>query len=283
MAYGIITQDKLKDKLFQRRILAEILLDAQKSGSLADPAITKNIQFTGLHARIPMMGTINIEEDLDEFEATGVQTAPFSSTDMDLLKDRFKIGISDESTIEANGNAVFEMQRSAGVDALRATMDRKIATNLAITPQTASWDISEENIAITAIPSVISKLSPYTITGVAMNGATYAKTMGLMSSISLKSGVSYVQPDGTMNGAILGLPQAKIILSENLANDKIYAVSNQVPGVVAAVHQTPKIREYDDPKAGATILQYDVWRGVKSNIKQTSDSKNAGVVEISLV
>ncbi len=283
MAHGITTADMLKDKLFQRQLVAEIIVEANKTGNLSHPAITKSISFEGLHARIPLMEAVKVEEDLGEFEETGVQTAGFSAVDFDLYKDRFKVSISDESQMAANIAAPFEMQRAAGIDKLAAAMDRKIATALATTPQTTSWDISEENIAITAIPTAIGDISPHPITGIGMNGATYAKVVGLSAANGLKSGFNNFNADGTLNGTILGLPQATVILSENLADNKIYAVSNKVPGVISGLHQQPKVRLYDDPKSGATILQYDVWRGVKSNIKQTSDNKNKGVVEISMV
>jgi len=38
-----------------------------------------------------------------------------------------------------------------------------------------------------------------------------------------------------------------------------------------------KARQYDDPKIGAEVYQYDIWRSVFSNIRQTS-GKNLGVM-----
>jgi hypothetical protein len=39
-----------------------------------------------------------------------------------------------------------------------------------------------------------------------------------------------------------------------------------------------KARQYDDPKLGAQVYQYDIWRSPFSNIQQTSGNLNLGVM-----
>jgi hypothetical protein len=276
---GVITQDKLKDILYQRQIINDVLIASQSYGSLMNPAIIKRVAVNGTKVSLSTMDAVTIATDLREFEASNVQSPDFGSVDVDLYADEMRIAFSDEALMNPTIADPMSLAKANAAVGFAYKLDYKIGTALDLTPTAgAAWDITAASF-LDAVADAVGKLAPYRITGIACGAKAYGQIMS-----SVNSGDYRVSGMTVQNGInILPGYNVPIIMStvlDSIDNDSIYFVSNEAPGAYLFEGQY-KARVYDDPDTRSTILQANVWNAVKSNIRQ-SNNTNKGVVETAI-
>jgi hypothetical protein len=279
MAY--ITDASIMDKIVQREIIADVLTEAQKIANLDTPTVVKSYQIPGLHAQIPLMTSVSVYENVAELASSEPVAASFSSVDIDMKKDRIKLAISDEAALENAVVNAFELQIQSAAQGLAQSMDSQIATALTTTPQAgAELALSTDNVFKT-IAAAVALIAPAKVSAMAMTQATF---LNILATTELRSAMSVQNADGTIT--LPGLPNIPVVLSDNIPltadkDGRILFVSNEVPAAIKLTGAI-KTRAYDDESVGATVFQSDVFRAVKSNIKQKG-SVNAGVVSVDVM
>ena len=275
---GVITADKLKDILYQRQIINDVLIASQSYGSLMNPAIIKRVAVTGTKVSLSTMDAVSIATDLREFEASNVQSPDFGSVDVDLYADEMRIAFSDEALMNPTIADPMSLAKSNAAVGFAYKLDYKIGTALNLTPQTGSWDISAASF-LDAVADAVGKLSPYRLTGIACGATSHGLIMSSVNSSAFRvSGMTVQNGINMLPGYNVPIIMSTVL--DTIDSDSVYFVSNEAPGAYLFEGQY-KARVYDDPDTRSTILQANVWNAVKSNIRQTSNT-NKGVVETTI-
>jgi len=278
---AIITTDSIKDKINQREILADVLLTAQKIGNLDNPAIVRTVQIKGLRGSIPMMGSVNVFEDVGELETSAYENTEFSNFEFDMKKDRIKLAITDEASLENNVADPFALQKESAAQSLASSFDKQIATAITTTPQTVNdCTVGTDNFFKT-FAAAIGKLAPYKMTAMAMTNESFYQ---ILSATELRGANCVQNANGTIT--IPAFPTVPVIISDNIplstnAEGRVVFVSNEVPAAIKAIGAV-KSRVYEDEGAGAIIFQSDLFRCVKANVKKNASNLNLGAVSADL-
>mgnify|MGYP000957578842 CR=1 FL=1 len=277
---GVINQDKLKDILYQRQIINDVLIASQSYGSLMNPAIIKRVAVNGTKVSLPSMDAVTIATDLKEFEAANVQSPDFGSVDVDLYADEMRIAFSDEALMNPTIADPMSLAKSNAAVGFAYKLDYKIGTALNLTPQAGTaWDISAASF-LDAVADAVGKLAPYRLTGIACGATAYGQIMSSVNSGDFRvSGITVQNGINMLPGYNVPIIMSTVL--DSIDNDSVFFVSNEAPGAYLFEGQY-KARVYDDPDTRSTVLQADVWNAVKSNIRQTSGSTNKGVVETAI-
>jgi hypothetical protein len=276
---GVINQDKLKDILYQRQIINDVLIASQSYGSLMNPAIIKRVAVNGTKVSLSTMDAVSIATDLREFEASNVQSPDFGSIDVDLYADEMRIAFSDEALMNPTIADPMSLAKANAAVGFAYKLDYKIGTALDQTPQAGTaWDITGASF-LDAVADAVGKLSPYKLTGIACGAQAYGQIMSSVNSGDYKvSGMTVQNGINILPGYNVPIVMSTVL--DTIDADSIYFVSNEAPGAYLFEGQY-KARVYDDPDTRSTILQANVWNAVKSNIRQTG-SYNKGVVETAI-
>ena len=276
---GVISQDKLKDVLFQRQIINDVLIASQSYGSLMNPAIIKRVAVNGTKVSLSTMDAVSIATDLREFEASNVQSPDFGSINVDLYADEMRIAFSDEALMNPTIADPMSLAKANAAVGFAYKLDLKIGTALDQTPQAgAAWDITGASF-LDAVADAVGKLSPYKLTGIACGAQAYGQIMSSVNSGDYKvSGMTVQNGINILPGYNVPIVMSTVL--DAIDADSVYFVSNEAPAAYLFEGQY-KARVYDDPDTRSTILQANVWNAVKSNIRQTG-SYNKGVVETAI-
>ena len=276
---GVISQDKLKDVLFQRQIINDVLIASQSYGSLMNPAIIKRVAVNGTKVSLSTMDAVSIATDLREFEASNVQSPDFGSIDVDLYADEMRIAFSDEALMNPTIADPMSLAKANAAVGFAYKLDYKIGTALNLTPQIGTAWYNESASFLDAVADAVGKLSPYRLTGIACGAQAYGQIMSSVNSGDYKvSGMTVQNGINMLPGYNVPIVMSTVL--DTIDPDAVYFISNEAPGAYLFEGQY-KARVYDDPDTRSTILQANVWNAVKSNIRQTSGT-NKGVVETTI-
>jgi hypothetical protein len=277
---GVITQDKLKDILYQRQIINDVLIASQSYGSLMNPAIIKRVAVNGTKVSLSTMDAVTIATDLKEFEAASVQSPDYGSVDVDLYADEMRIAFSDEALMNPTIADPMALAKANAAVGFAYKLDYKIGTALNLTPTAGTtWDYDAASF-LDAVADAVGKLAPYRLTGIACGATAYGQIMSSVNSSAFRvSGMTVQNGINILPGYNVPIIMSTVL--DSIDSDSIYFVSNEAPGAYLFEGQY-KARVYDDPDTRSTVLQANVWNAVKSNIRQTSSSTNKGVVETTI-
>ena len=223
-----------------------------------------------------------VTEDLGEFEESDVEGADFASVAFDLKKDRIKFAVSDEAGYKSEAGDPLEIQKVGGGVQLAAVLDKKIATAIEISPQTAAtgaaWDTVTNN-PLVDIGKAAAALGPYKADAICMHSDVWAHY--LANDLVKDAGTGN---PAAMKGAVGRVPGLDL---EIFVNDHFTATSATVVatnGMPAVIGNGPvKVREWEANSAGAKMYQMDVFRQVKAPIFKTSGDLNMAAYEITAV
>lgn len=280
---GVFGDIQIAGNWAQKRMIGQVLLAAQEQTSLASPAICPVMPFGKLKGTIPLLGDVPVASQLKEFEHAIAGTGKASSYDIELLKDRVILPVSDEATIESDVGNPMTLQQTAAAAALAEDLNKQIATQLNTTPQIygtggdlGNWTSVKATLATGKLSAAMGVHRPSALVMGTLAGEYYAEAVGDKVAIqNLNEWRNAVSIHPTLR--IPTFVSTDIdALDDTSGNRLVFGVCNRTPGVISVIGKI-KARQYDDPKIGAEVYQYDIWRSVFSNIRQIS-SKNLGVM-----
>ena len=276
---GIVTADRLRDSIYQKRIISDVLFEAQGYGNLNHDRIVRRWAIeNATRVTIPSMSAVQITPDLAELESADVKSPAFTGIEATLKADELKIAFSDESMMNQSVANPMELARIDGAIGFARTLDNKIAAQLDTTPQTLdAWDPATSSFLGLAAQAT-ALFGNYRITGIAVGVEAHNTIMANMYAGANRTNMVVMQ-DGIPY--LPGYTNVPIIESTSLQQDAIYFVSTEVPGVYVLTGEF-KTRVYDDPLTRSTVLQSDVYNAVVGNIRQTAGDLNQGVVKVEL-
>ena len=280
---GILGKVQIEGNWTQKRLILPVIQAALERTQLASPAIGPTMTYAKLKGTIPLLGPVPVQSQLDEFEhAVGGGGKP-SGFDIEVLKDRVVLYVSDEAEIESDVGNPMSLQQQAAAGALAANLNKLIAERLDTTPQIygtggdlGNWTSVKPTLALNKLAIGMGIYRPTAYVMGTLAAAYYSDAVGDKAA---------VQNVSEWRGAIMRHPTQNVPiysstdidnLDDTSGNRLIFGVCNKVPGVLNVLGQV-KARTYDDPKLGAEVYQYDIWRTPFSNLRQTS-SKNLGVM-----
>lgn len=281
---GVLGKVQIEGTWTQKRLILPVIQAALERTPLASPAIGPTMTYAKLKGTIPLLGPVPVQSQLDEFEHAVAGGGLPSGFDIEVLKDRVILYVSDEAEIESDVGDPMSLQQNAAAGALTANLNKLIAEKLNTTPQVygtggdlGNWSSSKPTLAIGKMAAKMGVHRPTAIVMGTLAGAYYADAVGdkvALANLSEWRGAVSIHP-------ILNIPVFISTDIDNLddtsGNRYVFASCNTTPGVVT-VFSKIKAREYDVPELGARAYQYDIWRSPFSNIQQTSSSKNLGVM-----
>ena len=286
MAYsGVLGELKIHGNWAQKRMIMPVLMEALEQTSLATPVICPLVPFNKLKGTIPMLGPVPVASQLREFEHAVAGTGTPGSFDIEVLKDRIVLPVSDEAMIESDVGSPMTLQQGAASQATAADLNRQIAVQLDTTPQIYSTTGSLGNWAASGakptleVGKLVAAMGVHRPTAIVMGtlaGAYYADAVGDKVAIKTLDEWRYaISVHPTLQIPVFASTDIDK-LDDTSGNRYVYGVCARTPGVFHVIAQI-KARTYDDPAAGAEVNQYDIWRSVFSNIQQTG-GKNRGVM-----
>lgn len=282
---GILGTVQIEGNWTQKRQILPVIQAALERTSLASPAIGPTMTYAKLKGTIPLLGEVPVQSQLAEFEhATGGGGTP-SGFDIEVLKDRVILSVSDEAEIESDVGSPMTLQQQAAAGALAANLNKLIAEKLNTTPQVYGTDGDLGNWAAAgakptlALGKMAAAMGVHRPTAYVMGtlaGEYYADAVGdkvAIANLAEWRGAASIHP--TQNVPVF-ISTDIDNLDDTSGNRYVFGVCNATPGVVTVISKI-KARQYDDPNLGAQVYQYDIWRSPFSNIQQTS-GKNLGVM-----
>jgi len=280
---GVLGGLHISGTLAQKRMILPVIMAALEETNLAAPAICPTLPYNKLKGTIPMLGNVPVASQLEEFESAQAGTGTPSSYDIELLKDRVVLAVSDEAKIESDVGDPMSLQQIQAAGALASNLNKLIAAQLNTTPQDyntdgdlGNWSSAKPTLALNKLAISMGIYKPTAYVMGTLAAAYYSDAVGDKAA---------VQNIAEWRGAILRHPTQNVpiyastdidALDDTSGNRLIFAVCNRVPGVINVLGRV-KSRQYDDPKIGAEVYQYDIWRTPFSNLRQTS-GKNLGVM-----
>ncbi len=275
---GVLGELHINGNWAQKRLILPVIMAALEETNLASPAICPTITYNKLKGSIPMLGNVPVASQLAEFEASQVGGGTPSSFDIELLKDRVTLAVSDEAKIESDVGNPMTLQQQQAAGALASNLNKLIAAQLNTTPQSygtlGNWASAKPTLALNKLAISMGIYKPTAYVMGTLAAGYYSDAVGDKAAVQ--------NIDEWRNATMMHPTQRVPIYAstdidalDTSGNRLVFAVCNKVPGVVNVLGQI-KVREYDDPKIGAQVYQYDIWRTPFSNLRQTS-GKNLGV------
>ena len=277
MADGITGINQISGSLSARQIFGRVWTAAVEKAYLADPRVCPTLTLNKLRATIPLMGNLAVQSQLKEFEHSLVKNATPAGIDINLYKDRVKISVSDEATLDSDVGDPLAIQRGQAASELAANLEKLIAESLATTPQTytpADWTSVSP---LLTIGQMINQLRPYRASAVIMAPDVYAAYVAKLGNGIFLGGSAADLEKGFLTVPGYNIPVLSSTAWADASANTVAVVANDCPAVVLGQGGV-KAREWDDPELGAKIYQYDVWRTPVSNLRQTDSNKNRGVI-----
>lgn len=278
---GPITADGLlNSRTIQASQTAQVIKKATGDSVLVhDAVISRFGDGKDILYNIPGIGTVEAYENVLEGQKVGVTNAEQFATELKLEKDSVLLSITDEAIIrsEARGISAWEWQKEQAAKKLAAMQDLKIVHQLDTTPQTGTpINLSSGNI-YSALAEAEEKISDYDITAIVCSKA--ARTL-IMKNVNAQ-GYTGSNPAAPYNGTFLPGYDIPIFATNAVTavdSDSIYFVSSQVPGCIWSPGQV-LTHTWRDEEGGKVNMRIDAFRAAKSNVLQTPDNYNLGVVE----
>ena len=282
---GMLGKVQIEGDWTQKRLILPVIQAALERTQLASPAIGPTMTYAKLKGTIPLLGPVPVQSQLDEFEhAVGGGGKP-SGFDIEVLKDRVVLYVSDEAEIESDVGNPMSLQQQAAAGALAANLNKLIAERLDTTPQVygtggdlGNWAAAgaKPTLAVGKMAAAMGVHRPTALVMGTLAGAYYVDAVGdkvAIANLTEWRGAVSIHP--TLNIPVF-ISTDVDKLDDTSGNRFVFGVCNATPGVVTVISKI-KARQYDDPKLGAQVYQYDIWRSPFSNIQQTS-GKNLGVM-----
>ena len=277
---GMITATSISGTIDATNLVMQVLTQANEMSGIAK--LFPTVQVPKLTATIPIQKPGTVAEDVEELEVTDIETGEFLDVEFSLKKDRVKLAVSDEAEYKSQAGNPLQLQIQAAAAELARTLDKKVITALQTTPQTGAtqgaWSTVTNNPIADAVAAEAA-MRPYPMDFVAMPQAVYAKYMGtnMISTVATGNPAAYA-------GARNLLPGYNIPIFVDTNVTAKTAIWGSAKGMACVIGQGPvKVRQWDDPKSGATIYQIDVFRQVKSTIFRTSANLNQAAYVTSAV
>lgn len=286
MADGVYTEIKFYGTFAQKRLIMPVITDSFEMTPLNSPAITRTIPLNALRGTIPILGNTPVASQLRELEESVTANKGLEGFDVQLLKDRVRLSVTDEAEIEtmaAGMGSMMTMQQAQNADALASNLNKLIATQLDTTPQlynsgdAGNWASVKPTLAVGKMAATMGIYKPTAIVMGTLAGEYYVDAVG--DKVSLANLAEW-RNAATMHPT-LNIPVYISTDIDNLdasGNKMVFAVSNRVPGVLNVVGAIKAHNEYDANK-GADIYTYNIWRTPFSNVRQTSGNLNLGVIK----
>ncbi|MFA7175102.1 MAG: hypothetical protein WC340_17145 [Kiritimatiellia bacterium] len=286
MADGVYTEIKFYGTFAQKRLIMPVITDSFEMTPLNSPAITRTIPLNALRGTIPILGNTPVASQLRELEESVTANKGLEGFDVQLLKDRVRLSVTDEAEIEtmaAGMGSMMTMQQAQNADALASNLNKLIATQLDTTPQlynsgdAGNWASVKPTLAVGKMAATMGIYKPTAIVMGTLAGEYYVDAVG--DKVSLANLAEW-RNAATMHPT-LNIP---VYISTDIddldasGNKMVFAVSNRVPGVLNVVGAIKAHNEYDANK-GADIYTYNIWRTPFSNVRQTSGNLNLGVIK----
>lgn len=280
---GIFGEIQIAGNWAQKRMIMPVLMATQEQTTLGHPSICPLVPFNKIKGSIPTLGDVPVASQLREFEHAVADTGKAGSFDIEVLKDRVILPVSDEAMIESDVGNPMTLQQSASSLALASDLNRQIAAQLNTTPQEytgggdlGNWTSTKPTLALGKIVSAMGVHRPTAFVMGTLAAEYYIDAVGDKAAVAnLSEWGNAVSMHPSLRIPIFASTDIDK-LNDTSGNRYVYGVCARTPGVFQVV-STIKARTYDDPDAGAQVNQYDIWRSVFSNIQQVSN-KNRGVM-----
>jgi hypothetical protein len=280
---GIFGEIQIVGNWAQKRMIMPVLMATQEQTTLSHPSICPIVPFNKIKGTIPTLGDVPVASQLREFEHAVAGTGKAGSFDIEVLKDRVILPVSDEAMIESDVGNPMTLQQSASSLALAADLNRQIAAQLNTTPQIygatgdlGNWTSTKPTLALGKIVSEMGVHRPTAFVMGTLAAEYYIDAVGDKAAVAnLSEWGNAVSMHPSLRIPIFASTDIDK-LDDTSGNRYVFGVCARTPGVFQVV-STIKARTYDDPRAGAQVNQYDIWRSAFSNILQVSN-KNQGVM-----
>ena len=281
---GILGELHIDGTWAQKRLILPVIMEALELTDLAAPPICKTLTSAKLKATIPMLGNVPVSSQLAEFEEALAGTGTPAGYDIEVLKDRVVLAVSDEAKIQSDVGDPMSLQQQQAAGALASNLNKLIAARLNTTPQIYStdgdlgnWSSAKPTLALNKLAIGMGIYKPTAYVMGTLAAAYYSDAVGdkaAVQGISEWGNAAMRHP--TQNVPIYSSTDIDN-LDDTSGNRFVFAVCNRVPGVINVLSQVKATGEYDR-KLGAEVYQYDIWRTPFSNLRQTSGSLNLGVM-----
>lgn len=287
--YGVYSEIKFHGTMAQKRLIMPVIRDAFEMTPLNSPAITRTIPIQGVRGTLPIMSNTPVESQLKEFEHSTVKNAGLSNFDLHIYKDRVMLAVSDEAEMEVGAaglGSFMSLQQAQASDALASNLNKLIAEQLNTTPQLFGTTGALGNwSATTAKPTLqlgkmAAQMGIYRPTAFVMGTLAAEYYTDYVGDKSAVANISEWKNAASMHPTL----QVPIFASTDIDNLDasgnlwVYGVTNRVPGIITVPGAIKAHTEYD-ADLGAETYTYNIWRSPFSNIRQTSDNLNLGVVK----
>ena len=287
--YGVYSEIKFHGTMAQKRLIMPVIRDAFEMTPLNSPAITRTIPIQGVRGTLPIMSNTPVESQLKEFEHSTVKNAGLSNFDLHIYKDRVMLAVSDEAEMEVGAaglGSFMSLQQAQASDALASNLNKLIAEQLNTTPQPFGTTGALGNwSATTAKPTLqlgkmAAQMGIYRPTAFVMGTLAAEYYTDYVGDKSAVANISEWKNAASMHPTL----QVPIFASTDIDNLDasgnlwVYGVTNRVPGIITVPGAIKAHTEYD-ADLGAETYTYNIWRSPFSNIRQTSDNLNLGVVK----
>ena len=278
---GILGELHIDGTWAQKRLILPVIMEALELTDLAAPPICKTLTSAKLKAH--PVSAVPVSSQLREFEHAVAGTGTPAGYDIEVLKDRVVLAVSDEAKIQSDVGDPMSLQQQQAAGALASNLNKLIAERLNTTPQIYSTDGDLGNWSSVKPTLALNKLS----IGMGIYKPT-AYVMGTLAAAYYSDAVgdkAAVQGISEWGNAAMRHPTQNVpiysstdidALDDTSGNRYVFAVCNRVPGVINVLSQVKATSEYDR-KLGAEVYQYDIWRTPFSNLRQIS-GKNLGVM-----
>jgi len=280
---GILGELHIDGTWAQKRMIMPVLMETYEQTSLSDPAICPIVPFDQIKGSIPTLGPVPVASQLREFEHAVAGTGKPGSFDIEVLKDRVVLPVSDEAKMAGGTSRPMTLQQSASSLALADALNKQIAAQLNATPQAygsdgnlGNWSSVKPTLALGKIVSAMGVHRPTAFVMGTLAAEYYIDAVGDKAAAqSLDAWANAVSIHPALKIPIFASTDIDK-LDDTSGNRYVFGVCARTPGVFQVISAV-KSRTYDDPEAGAEVNQYDIWRSVFSNIRQASN-KNQGVM-----
>ena len=236
---GILGELHIDGTWAQKRLILPVIMEALELTDLAAPPICKTLTSAKLKATIPMLGNVPVSSQLREFEHAVAGTGTPAGYDIEVLKDRVVLAVSDEAKIQSDVGDPMSLQQQQAAGALASNLNKLIAERLNTTPQIYSTDGNLGNWASVKPTLALNKLS----IGMGIYKPT-AYVMGTLAAAYYSDAVgdkAAVQGISEWGNAAMRHPTQNVpiysstdidALDDTSGNRYVFAVCNRVPGVI---------------------------------------------------
>jgi len=258
---GVTLASSISGSLDAKNIVLGVLEKSLTLGGIAN--MIQRVEVPELTANIPV-GTIPTGmADLQEWEHSEVYGSDFSYVAFSLLKDRIKLGVSDEAQYKSKVGDPLAIQKNSAASRLAYMLETKVITALKTNPQTgAAAAVWNSGHPIADLATAVNAIRPFKADFVIMPSAVWA-IYAANADIS-GAGVPYMSDKPGALTRVPGLGMDIFVCDNGLTAKTCIVGSSQAPCAVQGVGPV-KVRQFDS-ESGGTVYQMDVFRQVVAPI-----------------